>query len=167
MARTGESVHVRPDLGHHLFGGSAPHPRNGVKRLEGCCEWGHPPLDLRTQSPDPTLELLDVLELLAQPEALMLAEASVEGAFQGGALRLQPPLGQRSQRLWIVTTGDDLLQHLPSRLPQHIGGDRRQLDVRPFEHLLDTERFARPLLDHRPPVGSAPARAVPVAGGPG
>lgn len=39
----------------------------------------------------------------------MLTEAPVEGALQGGALGLQPSLGQSCQRLRVVTTGDDLL----------------------------------------------------------
>ena len=46
-----------------------------------------------------------------------------------------------------VLSGDDLFQHLATRYPQHITGDRTQLDVGIFQHFLNPVDLTRPILN--------------------
>lgn len=67
----------------------------------------------------------------------MLGQLSFQSALQLGDLAAKLAVGQIRQCRDILFPGDQPLDHLASRHPQHITGDRTQFDVGGLQHFLD------------------------------
>ena len=64
------------------------------------------------------------------------AEVPGERFLQVADLGAHPSLRQLREHLRVALPGDERLQHLPTRHPEHVGGDDRQFDLGVLQQLL-------------------------------
>jgi hypothetical protein len=100
-----EPGHIDADLGDDALGGAGAHPGDGVEMVPGLSERGYHPFYFAVKDGDHGLELLEVVQGQTYQQAVMGAEAPVEGLFQLRDLGAQPAPGQLGQHLGIAFTG--------------------------------------------------------------
>ena len=149
MVGRGEGVHVGADLGDQGLGDVVADAGNVLQPLGGVAKGGERGLQPRVEFRDRGFDLFDRLQMLADQEAMMVAQASFQrgGEFLARAGELgMAELGQPSR---IALARHDRLQDAPAAPAQDIGNDRGQLDVGLLQRRLNplgvTDDLARQL----------------------
>jgi hypothetical protein len=133
----GEAIHVDPDLRQDDLGAAASHPRDGAQPADLLSERGHEPLDLLVQLLDPGSQMVDVLEVHAQQEVVVLSEAPLEREPQVGNLGPHPATCVVGQHRRVLLSGEQPVEHVAGRLTEDVGHHGVQLDPRVLQELLD------------------------------
>jgi hypothetical protein len=90
------------------------------------------------------------------------AEVPGERLLQDAQRGAHPALGRLGEHLRVALPGDQRLQHLPTRHPEHVADHGRQFDLGVFQQLLHTLVLASPLMDKGAPVaGEVPQLPLP------
>lgn len=161
-----KAAHVDADLGDDGLGAAAGDAGDGVEVGDGGLKRAHPFLDLGVHGLDLGLQELHLVELAAEHEALMAADAPLQGELQLGLLPAHAGLGQRGQLGGVLLALGERPQHCPAADPHDVGGHVAQLDVGALQRLLEPAHHVRALVDQAG-AGSGPARAARAGLGPG
>src|SRR4029077_13965584 len=125
-----ESTHIGSGFRQQRSGSTLADPGNLIELFYRGTKRGgrHGPQSL-AHAGDLLLEKVVLSEQLPQPKALILGELSSQSTLQLGNLRAQLMVGQIRQHSYIFLPSKQPLNHLASRHPQHITGNRAQLDI--------------------------------------
>ena len=143
MRGGGEAGHVDADLGDDALGGPFADPGDGVEAVTGLDEREPISLVVATgrrlvvELGDGRFEVGGVVQAQPDQQGVVVAEPAAQRFAQLGDLLAQHPLGQLGEHVGVAFTGDQRRQHRPARHPQHVRGDRVQLDPGVLEGLLD------------------------------
>src|SRR5579871_3018907 len=129
-----KAVHVGTHLGYDDFGDGLAHARDRVKMLDCCLKRETSGLNLVVERLDAFFQGIDERQQVRSDEALRVGEASGEGLFKQSLLVAKPPLRQLRR---IAFSGHQGLQHRATRNTQDIRGDGSELDIGPFQQLLE------------------------------
>src|SRR5881397_1447307 len=133
-----ESTHVGPGLRQQRPSPTRADSCDGIELLyRGTKRGGRYRPQTLAYTGDLLFEKVVLPEQLPQQKAVMLGQLSFQSALQLGNLLAQFALGQLRQRRDILLPGNQPLNHLASRHPQHITGYRAQFDVGGLQYLLD------------------------------
>ncbi len=146
MGGRGEAGHVHADLGDDGLGASLGHPGDRQESGGGLSKRGHEPVDPGAEALDDRRELVDVVEVHAQHQGVVVLEVADHGLAQLGDLGAHPDQGHLGQHLGVSLAGDQRLQHPPARLAQHVGGHRVEVDAGVLQQRLDALGIPHPFL---------------------
>lgn len=146
MGGRGEPTHVDPDLGDDRLGGDLADADHGAQALNLALERGHLDLQALVEGVDLCTQVVDVVEVGAQHEGVVLAEAALQGEAQLGEPRPGAGEGHLGQHVRVALAGDQGLDHVTRAIAEHIGDDRVELDAGVLQDLLDPLGLPGPLL---------------------
>src|SRR6266545_2936492 len=133
-----ESTHVGPGLRQQRSSPTLADSCDGIELLyRGTKRGGRYRPQPLAYARDLLFEKVVLSEQLAQQKAVMIVKLSFQSSLQLGNLAAKLALGQIRQRRDILLPGNQPLNHLASRHPQHITGHRAQFDVGGLQHLLN------------------------------
>jgi hypothetical protein len=112
------------------------------------------------QSNDLRFDEFQMVQQFLEQEPMVRRDATVERRLERGNLPAQQPPREVSELRRVVLARDERLEHRAPRRAERIGGDRRELHIRIFQHLLDPIRDAIALLTEGDPI----AREIPQLG---
>ena len=165
MAGARERRDIGPDLGHDDLGGPATDAGDGVEAGDQLIERAQLLGDLGVVGRDPRVQLAPVGQVLLDQEAQGPGQPSLQRLDQQLPLRPQLGVGQPGQLLRVGHALEHGIEHPLPRGAQQLSHDRPELDVRPFQHLLQALDHARPLShQRRPPPGQLPQLALGPSG---
>jgi hypothetical protein len=88
-------------------------------------------------------ERVDLIEMKAQQEAMMLGHPTTKGLTEFLRWRLDPPIGKAGQFGGTGFPGNQGLKHSPTAFAHYVGKPRVQLDVGVLQCLLLPQHVAR------------------------
>jgi hypothetical protein len=107
-------------------------------------------------------ERVDAVQHHPQQVAVVGAEVPGDRLLQDAQLGAHPALRQLREHLRVALPGDQRLQHLATRHPEHVADHCRQFDLGVFQQLLHTLLLPSPLMDKGAPVaGEVPQLWLP------
>jgi hypothetical protein len=132
----GNTPNVGADHGDDRLGGALADPGDGVQPVTRHRERGDHLLDAVVEAGDGALQVLQVRQRQPHQQGVMLAEASGERLAQLRQLLAELALGQLGQHHRVAFAVHQGGQHGPAGNPEHVGGDRVQLDAGVLQRLL-------------------------------
>jgi len=144
-----EAGHVDADLGDDHLSSSLPDAGDGRQR--GCRfnKRGHQFVHFLVQAGDHRGQFVDVVEVHAGQEGVVVFEAPDEGLAEPSDLGPHPGEAHVGEDLGVSLAGDEGLDHPARRFAGHVGDDRLELDLGVFQQLLEALYFPGPL-PHEP-----------------
>ena len=102
-------------------------------------------IDLPIDLSNGRIEGIDLLQMQAQQEAVMLLHPAVECSAKILLRALDPRIGECGELGWIGLAGDDRRNDRSTSFAHHVGNRRVQFDVGLFERPLDALDVTGPL----------------------
>jgi hypothetical protein len=147
---------VLPDVGAGLGddrgGGQQADPGGRGQQLPGGAKGGHHRLDLGVQPGGHRLQVIDVIQVQAAHQGVMVPEPALQGHRQVRDLGPHLALGQLGQDRAAALPVDQRLDHRPPGLRRDRGGDGIDLDPGVLQHVAQPGDLADPLPGHLGPV---------------
>ena len=138
-----EPAHVDADLGDDDVGAEVLDARDRRDQLDGGAKGPQAFLHLRIDRRHGGFESVDVIEMKAQQEAVLLRHAAAKGFAQLLLRALHPPIGKTGQFGGVGFARNQRLDHGPAALAHHVGEHRIQFDVGVLQRLLHAQHVAR------------------------
>jgi hypothetical protein len=111
----------------------------GVRREQG--------VDVLVEPRDRCFQVGGVVQAQPDQQGVMIGETPAQRLAQRGDLAPQHALGQLGEHIRITLADDQRGEHRAAGDPEHVGGDRAQLDPGILQHLLDALALAGVGLD--------------------
>ena len=147
-----ELLHGDADLGDHGGGGVQADPGDGGQQVPPALKGLHHLLDAGVQLGDRRLQVVDVVQVQAAHQGVVVAEAAFQGHGQVRDLGPHRALGQLGQDRAAAFPVDQRLDHRPPGLGGDRGGHRVDLDPGVLQGVAEPGDLADPLLDDLGPV---------------
>ena len=112
MTAGGKAAHVDTYLGENCLRSQGLDARDGTYLFDGGAKGGNGGLHLPVDFSDCRIEDIDLIEVKAQQEAVLLGYAAAQGLSQCLLGSLHPMVGQAGELGRIHLTGDQGLDHL-------------------------------------------------------
>lgn len=131
-----EVLPVTAGLRDDHFGGGLVDTGDGVEQVEGVAKGRHRLLDASAELVDHRGELVVLIEMQADEEGVVLAEASGQGLGELGDPVAELAFGHVREGLRVAFALDKGFEHGPAGDAHDVGGNRGQLDPGVFQELL-------------------------------
>jgi hypothetical protein len=123
-----ELAHVDADLGDDYLGGAFADAGDGHKPAHLVSERGDHPVHLGVEAVDTGAQMIDVGQVHADHQGVVLVEATQQRLAQLGDPRPHPGQGHIGEDLGVAFPCDERFEHPPRRLTHHVGDHLLQLD---------------------------------------
>ena len=158
MARARKGAHVHAHLRNDHFRGAPIDPRDAIQASQLFRKRGEGALNFRAEGADRFVQIVQMRQELANEEGMMRPKAAGQCRAEGGQLAAQPAPREVGQERGIGGPVGERVQHGAPRDAENVAGDRRQLDPRILQGLVQPVGDARAILNE----GFAVARQVAV-----
>ena len=142
-----ELADIRADLGDDRGGGQRADARDGGLQVPGGAKGRHHRLDLHVQPDEHRFEMIEVVQVQAAHQRMMIGEPAFQRHRQVRDLRPHPSPGQLGQDRPAPFPVDQRLDHRPPGLGGDGGGHRVDLDPSVLQHVAEPLHLRGPRLD--------------------